>query len=178
VGIYAYTHQDDFNGWDAAGAVLEGGLVGATAVIFAPALVAAAADVVTGVGVASSSTSLVGAGIALGGAATAATNLIYPVIDQGQMAPEEVGFLQGVAEEHNCSFTVCGSRSETDLGKLNRQLALKQYGAGNDAPAYGIEACRNRAPTGKSELDYYTPPGTDLPPGGTSRTTDALRRIG
>ena len=56
VGIYAYTHQDDFNGWDAAGAALEGGLVGTTAVIFAPALVAAAADVVTGVGVASSST--------------------------------------------------------------------------------------------------------------------------
>lgn len=70
------------------------------------------------------------------------------------MASEEVGFLQGVAEEHNCSFTVCGSRSETDLGKLNRQLALKQYGDGNDAPAYGIEAWRNRAPTGKSELDY------------------------
>jgi hypothetical protein len=60
---------------------------------------------------------------------------------------------------------VCGSRSETAQGAVNRTRALEEYGEGKPAPKYGIEGWRNTVPTGKSELDYYTPPGTDLPSG-------------
>ena len=85
--------------------------------------------------------------------------------DIGQMSPGEVARLKQISEEYDCTFTVCGRRSETQRGLLNRDMAYDKYGLGADAPEYGVPAWRNTGPSsGRNEFDYFVR-GGDLPAG-------------
>jgi hypothetical protein len=82
----------------------------------------------------------------------------------GQMPGEEVEFLSDVSRQYDCSFIVCGRRSETDLGLSNREKVVREYGEGVGDPDGIVPGWRAKISTGKNEFDYFVR-GGDLPEG-------------
>ncbi len=81
----------------------------------------------------------------------------------GEMPDEEVEFLRRLSAENDTAFIITGSRAETTVGRQNRELALRMkkggYGPDEIFAKTGVAEWRNKLPTGKLELDYFTPSG-------------------
>jgi hypothetical protein len=58
----------------------------------------------------------------------------------GRMSPEQVERLKTLARENDERITIAGGWAETELGVNNRIAAHDEYGHGNPAPAYGLDA--------------------------------------
>jgi RHS repeat-associated protein len=81
----------------------------------------------------------------------------------GELSDEEVALLRKLSAENDTSFIITGGRAETTLGRQNRNLALEManetYTPEEIFARTGVPKWRNRPPTGKLELDYFTSPG-------------------